>query len=625
MRYIGSKTKLLEFLKEEINAFAKPEKGAVFCDAFTGTCAVGDYFQDYYKVIANDNLYFSYVVARAKLLKSHCKFKNLDVEPFEYFNTVDASHYVDGYCYNNFAPKISGRQYFSDENAKLIDFIREKIEEWYNDEKISLIEHDYLIGCLIESLSKVANVAGVYAAYLHIWDVRACKKMKYIPVESSNFSEYDNEVFNEDISTFIHNVRGDVLYLDPPYTPTQYISQYHVLETIAKNDKPIHHGVGAHRDNGAQISNWSKKYRVYEELYNIISKANFNYIALSYSDAGIMERQYIEALLKRFSNKDKYKFLKVDFVKYKNTRAVNKEIREKTEDKKHYEWLFLIEKNKTPYFISPLNYIGGKYDVLDFLLPLFPTKIDVFYDLFGGGGTVSVNANAKAIIYNDINFMVKELLEYISLHDSEEMYRYIDKTIKKFGLSKGDKEAYTKFRAYYNSFDITKRNPLDLYLLICFGFEHQIRYNKNLEFNNPCGNSGFNMEMLEKLISFSCESKKKEINFYSKNYLEFESKIKKGDFVYCDPPYLLTCGAYNDGKRGFNGWDEKQQKELCAFLDRLNLKGINFALSNVVEHNKETNDFLIKWVEDRGYNLYCNSKVTKRNRQNRSEVLITNY
>ena len=625
MRYIGSKTKLLEFLKEEICDFATVNSGAVFCDAFTGTCAVGDYFQDYYKIIANDNLYFSYVVARAKLLQNQCSFIKLGLDPFDYFNNIDTSNYTKGYCYNNFAPQISGRQYFSDENAKMIDFVRETIEEWFSQERITLIEHDYLIGCLIESLSKVSNVAGVYAAFLHIWDARACKKMKFIPVESIKTPCFDNKIFNEDVISFIQNISGDILYLDPPYTPTQYISQYHVLETIARNDKPKHHGVGAHRDNGLQISNWSKKYRVYEELYRLVSAAKFNYIALSYSDAGIMDRQYIEALLKRFAKKDRYKFLKVDFAKYKNTRAVNKELRENTVDKKHYEWLFLVEKNENPYYISPLNYIGGKYDVLDFILPLFPKNINTFFDLFGGGGTVSINANARKIVYNDINFTVKQLLAYISEHNIEDMYKYIDKTIKKFELSKGNKDAYIKFRTHYNSFNIDERNPLDLYLLICFGFEHQIRYNKKLEFNNPCGNSGFNMEMLEKLISFSCESKKKDITYYSKNYLDFESQIEKGDFVYCDPPYLLTCGAYNDGKRGFNGWDKEQQMELLAFLDRLNQKGVKFALSNVLEHNNEKNDLLIKWVETHNYNLHCNNKITKRNRQNRCEVLITNY
>ena len=176
MRYIGSKTKLLEIIKDEIIKYTKLPKGSIFCDIFAGTGVVGDFFQDNFKIIANDNLYFSYCINKAKLCRNKCDFKTLGFNPFEYFNNYDTNKYDNGYCYNTFSPKAN-RQYFSEENAKHIDFIRDCISKWYSEGKITLVEHDYLIGCLIESLSKVANVAGVYAAFLHIWDSRAIKKI----------------------------------------------------------------------------------------------------------------------------------------------------------------------------------------------------------------------------------------------------------------------------------------------------------------------------------------------------------------------------------------------------------------------------------------------------------------
>ncbi|MDI3348257.1 Dam family site-specific DNA-(adenine-N6)-methyltransferase [Mycoplasmopsis arginini] len=623
MRYIGSKNKLLEYIFSTVEKYCNLDEGSTICDVFAGTGAVGDQFQSKYTILANDNLYFSYCVNKAKLCINECSFKKLKLNPFEYFNNTNADDYIYGYCYNTFSPN-GGRQYFSDENAKKIDFIRDKIDDWYEQDLISTDEKEVLIGCLIESVSKVSNVAGVYAACLHIWDSRALKKMTFIPVERINNPKYKNEVFNSDANMLIHNISGDLLYLDPPYTSTQYISQYHVLETIAKNDRPKHHGVGAHRDNGNQISKWSKKIYVPVELYKLIGDANFKYIAMSYSDAGILSKEFITSVFKRFCDSKSLHFEKIDFVKYKNTRAVNKEKRDNTKNNKHYEWFFLGEKKK-PLFISPLNYIGGKYDILDFLLPKFPNRINTFYDLFGGGGTLSVNAVSRKVVYNDINYNVTNLLKYITEHDPCEMYDYITKTIKKNDLSKGNKESYVKFRNYYNSQPIEKRNPLDLYILICFGFEHQIRFNSKMEFNNPCGNSGFNDEMLEKLISYSLETKKKNMTYISRNYLDFESEIKEDDFVYCDPPYLLTCGAYNDGKRGFNGWDENQQNELLCFLDRLDDKNVKFALSYIIDHDERTNSEIKKWVENKGYNLYINPKLTKRNRQDRFEALITNY
>ena len=51
---------------------------------------------------------------------------------------------------------------------------------------------------------------------------------------------------------------------------------------------------------------------------------------------------------------------------------------------------------------SPFNYIGGKYKLLPQILPLFPSKISMFYDVFGGGASVSLNVNSEYVYYNDI-------------------------------------------------------------------------------------------------------------------------------------------------------------------------------------------------------------------------------
>lgn len=625
MRYIGNKTKMLGELDKLLHNKKITKKGQIFCDIFSGTCTVGDYLKERFEIIANDSLYSSYVISNGKLKYNKDFFKNLGFNPFEYFNSADTDNYIDGFCYNNFAPSVSGRQYFSDENAKMIDFIRNTIDVWFKEKKISENEKYYLIASLLESVSKVSNVAGVYCAYLKIWDPRAVKRMIFIPVETFGTTKYQNEVYIEDVNELICKIKGDILYLDPPYTPTQYVSQYHVLETIARNDNPEIKGIGAHRNNGNQISKWCKRGYVHEEFEKLIAQADFKHIIFSYSDAGIMSKEYIEKVLKRYAKEGTYYFKRINFVKYKNTRAVNREEIENTKEKKHYEWLFYIEKKENPLYVSPLNYIGGKWEIINFLKSNFPQNINTFYDLFGGGGTVSINADAEKIVYNDINWVVRDLLEKIT-HDSFfETYQYIEKTIKKYGLEKGNKDTYIKFRNKYNSIEKGNRNPLDLYILICFGFEHQIRFNSNLEFNNPCGNSGYNQEMLEKLVSYSLRTKNMNIVFKSMDYLSFEKNIENDDFIYCDPPYLITCGAYNDGKRGFNGWDEKQDRELLEFLLRMHKRGIRFMLSNILEHDGIKNDYLIKWISDNGFKAVKNNKMTLRNRQDRQEVIIINY
>ena len=134
-----------------------------------------------------------------------------------------------------------------------------------NGKKQQLLSDDeyyYLIGCLLESVSKVANVAGVYGSFLRIWDSRAVKTMEFIPIYTTEDSYTHNEVTNSRIEDIISRIEADILYLDPPYTVNQYATQYHVLETIAKYDNPEIKGVTGTRDTTSKRSDWSKRGRV---------------------------------------------------------------------------------------------------------------------------------------------------------------------------------------------------------------------------------------------------------------------------------------------------------------------------------------------------------------------------
>jgi DNA adenine methylase len=109
--------------------------------------------------------------------------------------------------------------------------------------------------------------------------------------------------------------------------------------------------------------------------------------------------------------------------------------------------------------------------------------------------------------------------------------------------------------------------------------------------------------------------------------------LGSNDFLYCDPPYLITTGTYNDGKRGFKGWSEKEEKDLLKLLSNLNKRKVKFALSNVLIHKGNTNHILKSWIDDNAYHLhdinynYSNSSYNTKNRDKNSsrEILVTNY
>ena len=283
------------------------------------------------------------------------------------------------------------------------------------------------------------------------------------------------------------------------------------------------------------------------------------------------------------------------------------------------------------YIKSPLNYTGGKFKLLPQLLELFPKDINTFVDLFGGGGNVAVNVDAKHIIYNDIVWHIPEMLQEFKRCGATECLRRIDNYIKRYNLTLENKEGFLKLRNLYNS-----NNPMDplmLYTLICYTFNYQIRFNNKLEYNGSFGKSrsSFNPALREKFKLFVDRLQEIDIHFISTDFREIKVDNLKGDeFIYCDPPYSITCVTYNDGKRGFCGWSAEDDKILFEMLDNVNKAGIKFALSNVLESKGKSNDMLKEWAKKYHVNYldctYSNCNYMRKDKTSKDiEVLITNY
>ncbi len=282
---------------------------------------------------------------------------------------------------------------------------------------------------------------------------------------------------------------------------------------------------------------------------------------------------------------------------------------------------------------SPLNYIGGKAKILDQILPLFPKEINNFIDLFAGGCNVGINVNAEKVYFNDNLTYLIEMYKMFQETELDETLKHIENRIKEFELSLTNEEGYKQMRKKYNE----QKNPTDLFVLIAFSFNHQIRFNNSHEFNNPFGKdrSSFNTSMKQNLEKFIIRIKETNIDFVNVCFNNFDfSILGNNDFVYCDPPYLITTGSYNDGKRGFKGWTEIEEKQLLQKLDYLDNNNVKFALSNVLEHKGKSNDILKSWVgSNPNYKInfidfhYSNSNYQTLNRDKNGsiEVLITNY
>ncbi|MBR1638847.1 MAG: DNA adenine methylase [Treponema sp.] len=296
---------------------------------------------------------------------------------------------------------------------------------------------------------------------------------------------------------------------------------------------------------------------------------------------------------------------------------------------------------------SPLNYTGGKYKLLPQILPFFPDKIETFVDIFCGGCNVAINIPAKKIICNDIDSNLIGLFNFFKKSTYETLLPKIKNVINEFNLSDSNEHDYDfynctsanglgnynragfmQLREAFNSLQNKDGNYyLYLYVLIVYAFNNQIRFNSDGAFNLPVGKRDFNIRMQKKLKAFLQALSGKKITFSNKDFTKIKPEtLTSKDFVYADPPYLITCASYNE-----KSWNDNEEKRLLDYLDYLNELKVPFALSNVLSTDNKTNEILNTWLENRNYNChhlefsYSNSNYHKKEIAKTDEVLITNY
>jgi DNA adenine methylase Dam len=238
-----------------------------------------------------------------------------------------------------------------------------------------------------------------------------------------------------------------------------------------------------------------------------------------------------------------------------------------------------------------IPYVGAKFKLLSQILPYFPENINNFYEPFTGSATIPLNIEANHYYLNDINSYVMGLHEYINSYSDIDDFIYLLKIqIEQRGLSKTNKEAYLRLREDYNNLN----RPHLFFLLICYTFNNQIRFNSKRQFNSPFGERCFNENIEANLRLYHQHFLNKDIYFTTNSFETFlDREYKENDFIYLDPPYLISNATYN-GECKMGGWGTTHEKLLYNTLDRLN-PSVKWCLSNVIENKGITNEILLEW------------------------------
>jgi len=201
----------------------------------------------------------------------------------------------------NFAPE-GGRMYFTQENADRIDAIRHHLHEWWTS---GLIEDDayyVLLASLIEGADRVANTAGVYAAYMKGWQSNARRALALraeIPVRGARGAT----AHRADAATVARTAgKVELIYIDPPYNARQYSGYYHIPEIIARgwfDAPPVLRGKTGLVAGEGQQSDWCSGRRAGAALAELLAATEARHALVSYNSEGLLSERDLKAALAR--------------------------------------------------------------------------------------------------------------------------------------------------------------------------------------------------------------------------------------------------------------------------------------------------------------------------------------
>lgn len=270
-RYLGSKYKLLGFINDVVNNNCENIESVA--DVFGGTGAVAKNFYEQRKsIIVNDILESNY-------LSYQTWFGDGDFDVDKIANIIDSFNELEVEC-DNYVSENFGGTYFSISNARKIGYIREEINKMKNS--ISEREYSALITSLLYAMDKVANTCGHYDAYRRKLDSYEPLKL-LIPNVSQN-NNRNNRIYKADANELVRDIYADLVYIDTPYNSRQYGDAYHLLENIAKWEKPKVEGVAKKMIDRANIKSKYCTSKAPEAFEDLIDNINSRYILVSYNN-----------------------------------------------------------------------------------------------------------------------------------------------------------------------------------------------------------------------------------------------------------------------------------------------------------------------------------------------------
>jgi len=329
--YIGSKMKLKDFLEETIiSKFDKNDKEILFIDAFAGTTFVSNtvYQQTKWNILIFDLSPFVKILSsiinpnidKEKIITIAKKLNKIDGKKGIVFHELSINGNVKTITdkektFNN--QECNSRMFFSEENGKKIDAIRNEIFLLHKENKITEEEKNILLLMLVNFIDRNANTTSVYGAYLKKDKTKTNPFINENLIQDIIHKNHDKErkvcvkigdIIDNLKSIKNNNKKKTIIYLDPPYNTRRYETNYHILNYIIDENfsiKDIKFNSKTATPSNIQNNDFASKkktFDIFEKMIVESLKLSEN-IFISYNNEGTINQEFMEKLSQKHNFK----------------------------------------------------------------------------------------------------------------------------------------------------------------------------------------------------------------------------------------------------------------------------------------------------------------------------------
>lgn len=301
IKYLGSKRLLVPAIRAAVRQLPGVRTAA---DLFSGTTRVARGLKEEgLFVFANDSASYSEVLARCYI---ETDARSVDPARIErLLRGLQSLSPREGYFTETFCERS---RYFHPKNGARIDAIREGIARLEADRSTEGI----LLASLLEAADRVDSTTGLQMAYLKQWAPRALEDLH---LRLPQLLPGNGAASGMDAVEFANALEPvDLAYVDPPYNQHSFFANYHVWETLIRNDRPEVYGVACKRvDCRQRRSPFNSRKTFRSALEGLLGAVRSRYLILSCSSEGFLNPADAPGLLARWGEVGS---LEIDFKRY---------------------------------------------------------------------------------------------------------------------------------------------------------------------------------------------------------------------------------------------------------------------------------------------------------------------